>query len=143
MSEISNVTEVKDGKATLGTVYDVNKQAYNMAFPLNEFDTNQKVFELKEWMEENQKTFFMLLSNERRDYTFFKARPGRYLACAEEVVEILKERGKILDGRFHTEEKDSYEFWIRDSIDGENYFFLFFPAEQFFIDVTGDDDGRE
>lgn len=137
MDKIETETQVdKSGKAALGSLYDMNKQAYNSVFPLSDHDILKAKNAISEWLQENVEGYYLLLSNERRDYTFIKTDHAHTDKCAEEIITALKNRGRILDCRFLDDTHNTYELWIRDSIDKENYFFALFPANDFIIDVT-------
>lgn len=136
MDKIETTTQVDENGAALGTLHDMNKQAYNAVFPLSDHDIMEAKNAISEWLKDNEEGYYLLLSNERRDYTFIKTNHSHSYECAKEIIATLKNRGKILDCRFHTDEHDAYEFWIRDSVDKENYFFMLFPANDFIIDVT-------
>lgn len=136
MDKIETTTQVDENGAALGTLYDMNKQAYNAVFPLSDHDIMEVKSAISDWLKDNEEGYYLLLSNERRDYTFIKTDKNHSYTCAKEIITTLKNRGKILDCRFHTDAHDAYEFWIRDNIDKENYFFMLFPANDFIIDVT-------
>ena len=56
----------------MGTVYDLNKQLVETAEKvISPYKLNEKKKIIKQFVRENKDNYFMLLCNERRDYTLF------------------------------------------------------------------------
>ena len=112
----------------MGTVYDLNKQLVQKE---EKALSNSKLREKKKtiisFAEKCKDIYFMLLCNERKDYTVFNL----YTDCMYEqletmanilVDECLKNRGEIRAIDI-TEDKGAIEIWL--VIDGEAYCYYF------------------
>ena len=130
---------------SLGTLYDVNKNLVQQNEPvLNEGILNSKKEIIKNYLLKTKNTYYILLSNERRDYTIFtmgSQLPIEKFPYEEKskklvsilVDECLKNRGEIR-GIDLTKEKDAIEIWM--SIEGESYVYYFFPYDNAIIDMN-------
>lgn len=125
--------ENKETEITVGSLYDINKNlVQNQGIKLTEGELNSKKEIIKNFLDKNDNYYFMLLCNERKDYTVFefydcRKWPERCLDCAKCLVdECLKNRGEIR-GIDLTKDKDAIEIWM--SIDGESYVYYFFPYD--------------
>ena len=110
---------------TLGTLYDFNKQAMKNEKPLDPIALNIKVKEVaKDLYEQATKgnSYWMLLSNERRDYTLFIVLTEN--GTAVEMLPTLTNRGQVLS--IDKQEDNSYEIWIRDPETEENFVYYLF-----------------
>ena len=116
----------------IGNLYDLNKDIMKKAPPLTSKEIEDKKFALQNFFSKENGHYYMLLCNEQKDYTVFhlsfSAMEGipSFVAAAEEVIECLKNRGKIL-AIDYMEETGAYECWIRRS--GMSYMYALFPYD--------------
>ncbi|MEG0153061.1 hypothetical protein [Clostridium sp.] len=73
------------------------------------------------------KKYFMLLSNEKRDYTIFNMVSTNHRKVVEEIMEILENRGKIKD--FELTASGALEVWVGST------FYALFPYDLGVIEV--------
>lgn len=122
----------------LGTLYDVNKNLVQKnEAELTESILNSKKEIVKNFIIKQNNYYYMLLCNERKDYTVFHwsnicDNEGAMEIAKILVDECLKNRGEIR-GIDLTKEKDAVEIWL--SIDEEAYCFYFFPYDAAVIEV--------
>ena len=116
-----------------GTLYDINKNIVKQnELKLNEGVLNSKKEIIKNFMNKADNHFYyMLLCNERKDYTVFDFKdfktPERCLNCAKCLIdECLINRGEIR-GIDLTKDRDAIEIWM--IIDNEAYVYYFFPYD--------------
>lgn len=109
----------------IGNLYDLNKDVMKKLPPLTSQEIEDKQNDLWQYFDRNSNTYYMLLCNEQKDYTVF-----RYVSSAKgvakEVIECLKNRGKILAVDY-IEETGAYECWIERS--GLCYMYALFPYD--------------
>lgn len=131
----------------MGTLYDLNKNLVQKnEIKLTEAMLNSKKEIIKNYILKSDNTYYMLLSNERKDYTIFTMltpeSTANYVYSYEEkskklasvlVDECLMNRGEIR-GIDLTKDKDAVEIWM--SIDGESYVYYFFPYDIAIIDIV-------
>ena len=137
MDKITNISEVSpDGDVSMGTLYDLNKEAYNKVMPYNLSDLNEHLEELYLWTLNNGSKYFMLLCKERNDYTIFNfselTDKKYHYGITVDLKECLQNRGVILDIRYIVD-NDCWEIWLRSA--GENFMFMFFECNDFIIEV--------
>lgn len=119
-------------KVELGTIYDFNKNLVQKTqIQLSEKILNDKKKTIEYFLDNTIGNYYMLLCNEKKDYTVFDFKENRtierYADCAKCLVdECLKNRGEIR-GIDITEDKTAIEIWM--SIDNESYVYYFFPYE--------------
>ena len=122
----------------MGTVYDLNKQLVETAEKvISPYKLNEKKKIIKQFVRENKDNYFMLLCNERRDYTLFNIISNKEEDKLNELAnvfvdECLQNRGNI-KGIDLTENKDAIEVWL--SIEGEYYCYYFFPYNAGVVEV--------
>lgn len=122
----------------MGTVYDLNKQLVETAEKvISPYKLNEKKKIIKQFVRESKDTYFMLLCNERRDYTLFNIINDKEEDKLNELAnvfvdECLQNRGDI-KGIDLTENKDAIEVWL--SIEGESYCYYFFPYNAGVVEV--------
>lgn len=122
----------------MGTVYDLNKQLVETAEKvISPYKLNEKKKIIKQFIRESKDTYFMLLCNERRDYTLFNMINDKEEDKLSELAnvfvdECLQNRGDI-KGIDLTENKDAIEVWL--SIEGESYCYYFFPYNAGVVEV--------
>lgn len=117
----------------VGTLYDINKELVQKnGYELNEGILNSKKEIIKNFIDKDFNYYYMLLCNERKDYTVFEFTEGRKWTerCRDLanclVDECLKNRGEIR-GIDLTKGKDAIEIWM--SINGDSYVYYFFPYD--------------
>lgn len=129
---------------SLGTLYDVNKNlVLNGEIKLTEGVINSKKEIIKNFLRKMDNTYYMLLCNERKDYTVF--RKGSYNEDIytdddhqlDEITNILVDecimnRGEVR-GIDLTKDKDAIEIWL--IIEDEAYCYYFFPYDAAIIEV--------
>ena len=116
-----------------GNLYDINKNIVKQnEIKLNEGILNSKKETIKNFMISKSNTFYyMLLCNERKDYTVFDFKenknPEKCMDCAKCLVdECLVNRGEIR-GIDLTKDKSAIEIWM--VIENEAYVYYFFPYD--------------
>ena len=102
------------------TLYDMNKQAMAQEPPLDQILFNIKMKEIADVMA--KKEYWMLLNNERKDYTVFKVNNSANII--DEVSITLTNRGQIIS--IDKQEDGNYEIWIRDYDTKENFVYYLF-----------------
>jgi hypothetical protein len=129
---------------SLGTLYDVNKNLVQKnEIKLSEGVINSKKEILKNFLRKMDNTYYMLLCNDRKDYTVFRVgayNEDMYLSHEHQYTELtnilvdecLMNRGEIR-GIDLTKEKDAIEIWL--VIEDEAYCYYFFPYDAAIIEV--------
>ena len=93
--------ENKTSEIAIGTLYDLNKDLVKKTeIKLAEGVLNSKKEIIKNFIYKTNNNYYMLLCNERKDYTVFdfknKKWSERYMSCAKCLVdECLTNRGEI------------------------------------------------
>lgn len=106
-------------------LYEFNKQAMSQLPPLDPIEFNKKTSALVKDIysrTKEDKYYWMLLNNERRDYTVFI--PLTEEGTLEELRPTLQNRGQVLD--ITKQPDDNYEIWIRDPASEENFVYYLF-----------------
>ena len=122
---------------SLGTLYDFNKQIMLKQGKLSKYKIEAAMSELEEWFNWQIDGYAMLLCRERYDFTVFhlyeKMNRNPPEVAARELIEVLKNRGKILS----IEKEDSntinnaWEIWL--NIDGEAFAYYLFNCDDWVI----------
>ena len=136
-----NNEETKQTEFAMGTLYDLNKGLVQQnEIKLSEGILNSKKEVIKNFIIKNENNYYMLLSNERKDYTIFTMGLGDYSyedkskkLASVLVDECLINRGEIR-GIDITKDKGAIEIWM--SIEEESYVYYFFPYDAAIIDIT-------
>lgn len=125
--------EQKEKEVTIGTLYDMNKNLVKQnEKKLSTAVLNSKKEIIKNFINKDDNYYYMLLCNERKDYTLFEFTEGRKWTercydCAKCLVdECLIPRGEIR-GIDLTKNKDAIEIWM--IIKDEAYVYYFFPYD--------------
>lgn len=119
-------------KVELGSLYDINKSLIeNNVVSLTEEEMDEKKQMVITFLEDTDNHYYMLLCNDRKDYTVFHKDGG--VECLQDILidECLPNRGKTKSFEL-TENKDAIEIWL--SIDGESYCYYFFPYDSAIIE---------
>lgn len=134
-----NNEETKQTEFAMGTLYDLNKGLVQQNEPkLSEGILNSKKEIIKNFVINTDNNYYMLLSNERKDYTIFTVgtRDQYENKCKKLasilVNECLVNRGEIR-GIDITKDKGAIEIWM--SIEGESYIYYFFPYDTAIINM--------
>ena len=123
----------------MGSLYDMNKQLMKQMPALNREGVLTAYDGLKAWFQENTGRYYMLLCNERHDYTLFnldksgtwKIIPKEHTeSAANDVMECLTNRGALLAADLQND--STWEFWIRDY--DECFAYYLFPYDQAVIE---------
>lgn len=129
--------EKKTSNVVLGTAYEINKnlvEKYEKELTIEEKENKKK--EISTFIQNTDNRYYMLLCNDRKDYTIFSILDGEKdkseTAAAILVDECLFNRG-IVKGIDLTEGKDAFEIWL--SIDKEAYCYYFFPYDNAIVEV--------
>ena len=125
---------------SLGTLYDFNKQMVLKQGRLSKSKIESIKPELEEWFNWQIDGYAMLLCRERYDFTVFhlyeKQNPNPPAIATDELVEALKNRGKILSiekdtvNNYPTNE-GAWEIWMK--IDKEIFAYYLFNCDDFVI----------
>lgn len=122
----------------MGTVYDLNKQLVQTTEKvISPYKLNEKKKLIKNFVRECKDNYFMLLCNDRKDYTIFNCISDKTEDKLNELAnvfvdECLMNRGQI-KGIDLTEHKDAIEVWL--SIDDEAFCYYFFPYDLGIVEV--------
>ena len=119
----------KTTKLSMGSLYELNKNLIKKnVSPLTEEELAGKGQIILDFIE---KTYYMLLCHDRRDYTVFRISESKEECVKILIDECLKNRGEILSIE-PTENKDAFEIWIK--IEDEVFCYYFFPYSQAIIE---------
>ncbi len=125
----------KEKQVVMGSLYDMNKTIVKDMPALAEGVINSKKEIIKNFITDTNNFYYMLLCNERKDYTLFDfhlaggnvKNNGTQIRCANCLVdECLTNRGKICAIDL-TKNKDAIEIWL--VVDGEAFVYYFFPYD--------------
>lgn len=129
--------EKKMSNITLGTAYEINKnlvEKYEKELTIKELEEKKEI--ISTFIKETDNRYYMLLCNDRKDYTVFTLLDGEKDKSDETasilVDECLFNRG-LIKGIDLTENKDAFEIWL--SIDKEAYCYYFFPYDNAIVEV--------
>lgn len=136
---------IKTHNIELGTLYDINKTIVERNIKLlSQEEIQNKKNIIVDFINNSQNTYYMLLCNERKDYTIFHRRydnkieqfldnAGTNEETLEKILidECLPNRGGIKSIEL-TEDKNAIEIWL--SIDEESFVYYFFPYDAAIIE---------
>lgn len=120
-------------EVTLGTAYEINKdlvERYEKELTVEEIAEKKTM--LLNYLDSHKDTYYMLLCNDRKDYTLFNLAESKKELVDVLVDECLKNRG-ILKGIDQTQDEYAIEIWL--SIDQEAFCYYFFPYGEAVIKV--------
>ena len=111
-------------------LYEFNKQGMAQEKPLDPLTLNRQVSNMVKDIAARSK-YWMLLSNERKDYTIFiiLTAQGTY----NEMLPTLNNRGQVLS--IDKQEDGNYEIWIRDFDTNDNVVYYLFDYNNAIIEV--------
>ena len=123
-----------------GTLYDINKNIIKQnEIKLSEGILNSKKQIITDFIKKCKNSYYMLLCNERKDYTVFRWVNISNDDDAREIAQILVDECLINRGEIRgidlTKTKDAIEIWM--VIDDEAYVYYFFPYDNAIIEVGG------
>ena len=104
------------------SVYDINKNLMKEEKPLDIIAINVAVKNAADNILASFKKYWMLLSNERKDFTVFIITNSQNLE--KDLKETLLNRGQLLD--IAKQEDGNFEIWIRDPETNENFIYYLF-----------------
>jgi hypothetical protein len=110
------------------TIYDVNKQGMAGFSKLSKKNLEVAIFKLRKYAEKTNNRFYMLLCNDRRDFTIFRLKEKELknrINMIEDLKECLQNRGDIID--INEDENGGMEIWLK--IDKEAFAYYFFPYD--------------
>lgn len=122
-------------EVSLGTLYDLNKGVIQQQPDLTAEQITEKRTLVENFIRETKNKYYMLLCNDRRDFTVFTLLDGEdksAKAAFEMVDECLIPRGIIKDID-KTVDGYAIEIWL--SIDDEIYCYYFFPYDNAIVEV--------
>lgn len=118
---------------TLGTAYEINKdlvERYEKELTIEKIAEKKTM--LLNYLDNHKDTYYMLLCNDRKDYTLFNLAESKEELVNVLIDECLKNRG-ILKGIDQTQDEYAIEIWL--SIDQEAFCYYFFPYGEAVIKV--------
>lgn len=125
----------KENNISLGNLYDMNKQAILKQPPLGRLAIDNAKLDLEQWFNWQLDGYAMLLCRERYDFTVFHLyelqNPNPPRVAANELIDVLKNRGKILAIDKDTTNDKVWEIWLK--IDGEAFAYYLFNCDNFVI----------
>lgn len=117
------------------TLYDMNKQIMQKEDALSSAQLNKIQEQLETWFNWYNDSYAMLLCRERYDFTVFhlymKGNANPPKIAAKELIELLKERGKILSIEREIDD-NKWEIWLK--INKEVFAYYLFPCDDFIIE---------
>lgn len=102
--------------AHLGNLYEINQTAYAKEPLMTKEAIEKKQEEITEYFQNHSNTYFMLLCNERKDYTVIKLNHSNVQSAADAaaaIIECLSNRGSIIE--IEKQDNGAYECWIKRS----------------------------
>ena len=120
---------------TLGTAYEINKnlvEKYEKELTLKELQ-NKKT-EIINFIQETKGQYYMLLCNDKKDYTIFNILNKNNIEKMTNILvdECLINRG-IIKGIDLTKDKCAIEIWL--SIENEAFCYYFFKYDDAVIEI--------
>ena len=123
---------MKTKEIPIGTLYDFNKQIILRHGKLIGKKIESIKKEWEDWFNWQIDGYAMLLCRERYDFTVFhlyeKLNRNPPAVAANELIDILKNRGKILSIE---QEEDKWEIWLE--IGGEAFAYYLFNCDDWVI----------
>ena len=115
-----------------GTLYEVNKSLMKNQPVLSTEEIINKNDLIYDFTERFDDVYFMLLCNEKRDYTLFRIPlEGDIKYVPQDLIECLANRGEIQSIE-ETENDQALECWIK--INDDSFCYYFFPYDKGVID---------
>lgn len=117
-----------------GNLYEMNKAIMqsNKIKDLTKEELNKKKRNIKNFMEEKQGIYYMLLCHEQRDYTIFNLKEKKIDEAVDILIdECLPNRG-IVRSIEPTKDGVAIEIWLK--IDDEAFCYFFFKYDEAVIE---------
>jgi nucleoside-diphosphate-sugar epimerase len=115
----------------LGNLYELNKQMMEKMDKMSKPKLVNRKKKIIEYINETAEFYYMLLSNEKRDYTVFEFIHEDDVSIqemADALIEVLQNRGTLIS--IDKNNENAIEIWLRyGGEDGEPTLYLFFPYE--------------
>ena len=125
----------KSNQVSLGTLYDFNKQLMMKQPKMTNKEIQDIKSELAEWFNWQIDGYAMLLCREKYDFTVFhlyeKANPNPPEIAANELIELLNNRGQILSIE-KQQDLCTWEIWIKQN--DEAFAYYLFNCDDFIIE---------
>ena len=86
--------EKTDAKGSLGTLYELNKQASSTEKIMTNQEIRKKLIEIETYVINKKDSYFMLLNKENSDYTLFNIKDKKYSSLKQKRI-LRKMRKKI------------------------------------------------
>lgn len=135
-----NLSETGTREANLGIdLYAMNKNLVKQqTVELSEAALNSKKEIVKNYLKATNNEYYMLLCNDRKDYTIFKRDnkedKNEMMALSKILIdECIKNRGEIRAVDL-TEDNSAIEIWL--IVEDEAYVYYFFPYDNAIIDMS-------
>ena len=120
----------------LGNLYELNKQAVLAQGRLSKSKIEEIKPALEDWFNMQLDAYAMLLCRETYDFTVFhlyeKENKNPPAVAANELIEVLKNRGKILSIEKDNINDNIWEIWL--DIDDEAFAYYLFNCDDFIIE---------
>lgn len=91
------------------TLYEINKQGYQTLPPMDEATLDIAQYNVCEFLRNCQTSWYMLLSNEKKDFTVFDNNVHNVNKLTTEIFDVIRERGTLKGVDIRNEDID---FWI-------------------------------
>ena len=137
-----NNEETKQTEFAMGTLYDLNKGLVQQTeIKLSEGILNSKKEIIKNFLVGKNSNYYMLLCNEKKDYTIFRMGTNYdYTEKSKKVASILVDECLINRGEIRgidiTKDKEAIEIWM--SIEEDSYVYYFFPYDNAIIEMDAE-----
>lgn len=129
--------DLKKFDVPFGTLYDFNKQIVLKEGAMPQLEINKVIPKIEDWFNWTLDGYAMLLCRERYDFTVFhlyeKENPNPPAVAAQELIDVLKNRGTILSIEKDTEKmNNAWEIWLE--IDDNAYAYYLFGCDDWVIE---------
>lgn len=115
------------------TQYEMKKNLYSEVAPLDALLVTSNIKEISEKMINSSSRYYMLLCNDRRDYTVFALDEcSMAQKLKTELQETIQNRGEIID-MYDGCQDNSWEIWIRDN--GKCFCYILFEYDSGVIEI--------
>lgn len=126
--------------ATVGTLYDLNKNLYKQVPHMNSNDFDNMATNMALWFSSRaQRKYFMFLCRELNDYTIFHFNSANYNAAREELVDLIRSRGNACIDIQYDHAGDNYDIWLKrydvETKEAQVYMYKLFPCDDFIIEI--------
>lgn len=107
------------------SLHDLNKTIISNFPKLSEEAIKNAKRDIRKWISNSNNSYYMLLSNEKRDYTVFKVGKN-YNKASEEILKLIESRGEI---KAFDKVGDAFEIWI------DSYFYALFKYDSAVVEI--------